>query len=48
MLHAPAALWYERHRYLPAVLAVGFSALLIVLQFGLHLLGFIRKRNVSA
>jgi putative ABC transport system permease protein len=30
-------LWYERQRYLPGVLAVGFSALLIALQCGLLL-----------
>jgi putative ABC transport system permease protein len=30
-------LWYERQRYLPGVLAVAFSALLIVLQCGLLL-----------
>ncbi|HEY7424413.1 MAG TPA: hypothetical protein VH682_09315, partial [Gemmataceae bacterium] len=30
-------LWYERQRYLPGVLAVAFSALLIALQFGLLL-----------
>src|SRR5947209_15625214 len=28
-------LWFERQRYLPAVLAVAFSALLIALQCGL-------------
>ena len=32
-----ATLWYERQRYLPAVLAVAFSALLIALQCGLLL-----------
>ncbi|HEY7311249.1 MAG TPA: ABC transporter permease [Gemmataceae bacterium] len=32
-----ATLWYERQRYLPGVLAVGFSALLIALQCGLLL-----------
>jgi putative ABC transport system permease protein len=35
MSYSLATLWYERQRYLPGVLAVGFSALLIVLQFGL-------------
>jgi putative ABC transport system permease protein len=30
-----ATLWHERARYLPGILAVGFSALLIALQFGL-------------
>src|SRR6516162_7411958 len=32
-----STLWYDRHRYLPGVLAVAFSALLIVLQCGLLL-----------
>jgi putative ABC transport system permease protein len=32
-----ATLWHERNRYLPAVLAVAFSALLIALQCGLLL-----------
>jgi putative ABC transport system permease protein len=32
-----AMLWYERQRYLPGVLAVAFSALLIALQCGLLL-----------
>jgi putative ABC transport system permease protein len=32
-----ATLWHERQRYLPGVLAVGFSALLIALQCGLLL-----------
>ncbi len=32
-----ATLWYERQRYLPGVLAVAFSALLIALQCGLLL-----------
>jgi putative ABC transport system permease protein len=32
-----ATLWHERQRYLPGVLAVAFSALLIVLQCGLLL-----------
>jgi putative ABC transport system permease protein len=31
---ALAMLWHERNRYLPAVVAVGFSALLIVMQVG--------------
>lgn len=35
MSYALATLWYERQRYLPGVLAVGFSALLIALQCGL-------------
>ncbi|HTU91337.1 MAG TPA: hypothetical protein VMF69_14750, partial [Gemmataceae bacterium] len=32
-----ATLWYERQRYVPGVLAVAFSALLIALQCGLLL-----------
>jgi len=35
--YALATLWYERQRFLPAVLAVAFSALLIALQCGLLL-----------
>jgi putative ABC transport system permease protein len=35
MSFALRTLWYERQRYLPGVLAVGFSALLITLQCGL-------------
>ncbi len=45
MIHSPAALWHERQRFLPAVLAVAFSALLIVLQAGL-LLGFFSLKSV--
>jgi putative ABC transport system permease protein len=37
MSYALATLWYERQRFLPAVLAVAFSALLIALQCGLLL-----------
>jgi putative ABC transport system permease protein len=37
MSYALATLWYERQRFLPGVLAVGFSALLIALQCGLLL-----------
>jgi putative ABC transport system permease protein len=37
MSYALTTLWYERQRYLPAVLAVSFSALLIALQCGLLL-----------
>ncbi len=37
MSYALATLWYERQRYLPGVLAVAFSALLIALQCGLLL-----------
>ncbi len=35
--YALNTLWYERQRYLPGVLAVGFSALLIAIQCGLLL-----------
>ena len=35
--YALTTLWYERQRFLPAVLAVAFSALLIALQCGLLL-----------
>jgi putative ABC transport system permease protein len=37
MSYALTTLWHERQRYLPGVLAVGFSALLIALQCGLLL-----------
>lgn len=37
MSYSLATLWYERQRFLPGVLAVGFSALLIALQCGLLL-----------
>jgi putative ABC transport system permease protein len=37
MSNALATLWYERQRYLPAVLAVSFSCMLIALQCGLLL-----------
>jgi len=37
MSYSLTTLWYERQRYLPGVLAVAFSALLIVMQFGLML-----------
>src|SRR5437879_5454099 len=37
MSYSLTTLWYERQRYLPGVLAVGFSALLIALQCGLLL-----------
>src|SRR3954468_14822334 len=35
MSYSLTTLWNERHRYLPGVLAVSFSALLIALQCGL-------------
>lgn len=37
MSYALATLWYDRSRYMPGVLAVAFSALLIALQCGLLL-----------
>ena len=37
MSYALTTLWHERQRYLPGVLAVAFSALLIALQCGLLL-----------
>ncbi|MBI2808191.1 MAG: FtsX-like permease family protein [Planctomycetes bacterium] len=37
MSYALSTLWYERQRYMPAVLAVAFSCLLIALQCGLLL-----------
>lgn len=37
MAYAFRTLWYDRQRFLPGVLAVAFSALLISLQFGLLL-----------
>jgi putative ABC transport system permease protein len=45
VIHSPAALWHERQRFLPAVLAVAFSALLIILQAGL-LLGFFSLKSI--
>jgi putative ABC transport system permease protein len=35
MSYSLTTLWYERHRFLPGVLAVAFSAVLIALQCGL-------------
>jgi putative ABC transport system permease protein len=37
MSYALATLWYDRQRFLPGILAVAFSALLMVMQFGLLL-----------
>src|SRR4029077_4920821 len=37
MSYSLSILWFERQRYLPGVLAVGFSALLTILQCGLLL-----------
>ncbi len=37
MRYALSILWHDRQRYLPAMLAVTFSALLVALQFGLLL-----------
>jgi putative ABC transport system permease protein len=45
MLHSPRALWHQRQRFLPAVLVVAFSALLIILQAGL-LLGFFSLKSI--
>src|SRR5437762_5160737 len=40
-----ATLWHERNRFLPGVLAVAFSALLITVQFGI-LLGLLSLTSV--
>src|SRR2546423_9729141 len=40
-----ATLWHERNRFLPGVLAVAFSALLIAVQFGL-LLGILSLTSI--
>lgn len=45
MSYALAILWHERNRYLPAVVAVAFSTLLIVMQVGL-LLGIFSEVSV--
>lgn len=45
MNYALATLWHERQRYLPGVLAVAFSALLIALQCGL-LLGLLSITSI--
>src|SRR5207247_4876237 len=37
MSYSLATLWYERQRFIPGVLAVAFSAMLIALQCGLLL-----------
>src|SRR6059058_3147315 len=37
MSYALQTLWYERQRFLPGILAVAFSAMLIALQCGLLL-----------
>lgn len=37
MLYALQTLWHEKSRYIPGVLAVAFSAVLMALQFGLML-----------
>src|SRR6516164_2887715 len=37
MPYSLATIWHERQRFLPGILAVAFSALLIALQFGLLL-----------
>ena len=45
MLYTLATLWHERQRYIPGVLAVAFSALLIALQCGL-LLGLLSITSI--
>jgi putative ABC transport system permease protein len=45
MSYALTILWCEKNRYLPAVLAVTFSALLMLMQFGL-LLGIFSELSV--
>jgi len=45
MNFALATIWHERNRYLPGVLAVAFSALLIAIQFGV-LLGLLSLTSV--
>ena len=35
MSYAITTIWHERNRFLPAIMAVAFSALLIALQSGL-------------
>src|ERR1044071_2515632 len=45
MSYALSTLWYERQRYLPGILAVSFSALLIALQCGL-LLGLLSITSI--
>src|SRR5690349_11142414 len=44
--YAAIALWHDRQRYLPGILAVGFSALLITVQWGL-LLGLFTFASVT-
>ncbi len=46
MSYSLATLWYERRRFLPGVLAVAFSALLIALQCGL-LLGMLSITSLA-
>jgi putative ABC transport system permease protein len=45
MVYSLAILWHERQRFVPAVLAVAFSGLLVALQFGL-LLGTFSKVSI--
>ena len=40
MSYSLATLWYERQRFIPGVLAVAFSAVLVALQMGLLLGNF--------
>jgi putative ABC transport system permease protein len=44
--YAAITLWYDRQRYLPGILAVAFSALLIAMQWGL-LLGLFMFASVT-
>lgn len=45
MSFALATIWHERNRFLPGILAVAFSALLIAVQFGL-LLGLLSLTSI--
>src|SRR5262245_5011697 len=45
MTFSLATIWYERNRFLPGILAVAFSALLITVQFGL-LLGLLSLTSI--
>ena len=45
MSFALATIWHERNRYLPGILAVAFSAMLIAVQFGL-LLGLLSLTSI--
>jgi putative ABC transport system permease protein len=45
MTFSLATIWYERNRFLPGILAVAFSAMLITVQFGL-LLGLLSLTSI--